>query len=622
MKLLEFANSMIFGVVVLLLLSSNSVAWFGEGYLFSNLQWTPNGDALVWESGFESGIDEGVCRDSTPKILILNLASGEIRNLTPDVTSIDVLSGVTILLSGLYGVSHLVDDDEIEPLIFKPTFHNTKNPKVLYVDWDEGFMIYGLLALQIGEVYRRELSSGDEEMLVDRVNLANYLKGSNCIIYTSEVVIGNEEQVHSGDEKLIMYDLETGESRIIFSEHKIWSMGIALDESRVFLLTEEESKKEKGVFPKPKPKKKIQSISLADDKCASETLFEGFIDSINKDKPFLSSPDGENILFFWYEDFNGDAVIMSSKDLLHISTIDVYNGGITNLPYDEINNPLWSPDGNSIAFWRWDEESGDYCVCVYDGENGIELIRKNVGLEWSYENDNLMGLMKFTWLAHGNYLAYTTGLEGIGADGLEYTSNPTLNVINVGEDSHQSFEDIGGYNFIWRSYSLLLYSNGSHLFNYDVPSGAEGIFSTGNGCDFYFDDVGGLVYRVEYLPEGYSEYWRLDMIKGFINPYPDGAVPESEEMAEKEDILSVPSPDGDKVAVWEGGKLTIYDREGANPILLMEEGAIAPVWSPQGDRLAWIREGMINDVYPYTDIWIANSDGSGVMMIVEKMTNY
>jgi len=597
-------------------------AWFGEGYLFSNLQWTPDGENLVWESRFESGSDEGISRDLTSKILTYNLTSGELRNLTPDVTSIEILPGGTILLSGLYGVCHIVDDDEIKPLIFKPTFYNEKTPKVLNMDWDKGLMIYGLLALQIGEVYKRELSTGDEEMLVDKVSLVKYLRDSNRLIYTSEVVMSDEEQINNGDEKLMMYDLETAETQVIFAEHRILSMEIAPNESRLFLLTEGEMKKDKGSFPKPKPKKIIQSVSITDNKSASEILFEGFLDSISKDELILLSPDGGNILFSWYEDVNGDGFIVAGKDLLHISTIDVNTGGIINLPYDEMNNPVWSPNGNCIAFWCRNDERGDYYICIYDVLKEGELFRKNVSLKGSYENDAVMGLQEFAWSPNSDYIAYTSGIERIGAEGLKYTSNPTLNVIDVRDGSYLSFEGIGGYNLVWRDDSQLLYSNGPHLFCYDFVSGEDRLLSTGNGYDLHFDDEGGLVYLVKFLPEGYSKYWRLDMSKWHIIPYLDDVAFKSEEMAKKEEMISIISPDGKKIAVCEGGRLTICDQDGTNPILLVEEGVRDLEWSPKGDKLAWIREGIINNVYPYTDIWIANSDGSGVTMAVKKMTNY
>lgn len=622
MKLLEFANSMIFAVVVLLLLSSNSVAWFGEGYLFSNLQWTPDGKALVWESGFESGIDEGVCRDSTPKILILNLASGEIRNLTPDVTSIDVLSGVGILLSGLYGVSHLVDDDEIEPLIFKPTFHNTKNPKVLYVDWDEGFMIYGLLSLQVGTVYKKELLTQTEEILAEKVNYVQYLSNSDKLVYISEVIEVEGEYVHTKNENLILLDLETNEKRLIFEEYKLWSMETTPDESRAILLVEEKVQKEKGFFPPKTPKKKILTVSLLEDNPTPEILFEGYIGYQSRDKPFIISPVGDKILFNWYEDTDKDNYILPKNDMMHISIITLKDGEIYDLSYDAVNNPIWSPNNGNLVFWFWDKESEDYYICMYDTLNEEEMVKYNLGLEKSYESDAKLRFLEFAWSLSGDFVAYTIGLEKDKSSWIDYAKEPILNIIDIKNGSFSSFTGVGGFNLIWLNDLQLLYSNGSHLFRYNVEAGVEEILSTGNGSNFFFDGDGNLIYRVEYLPGGFSKYWKLDMTDRCIAPYLDEVEPTKRSPKDSDSTLGVPSPDGSKLAVLEGGKLTLCDEDGSNPVILMDEGATIPVWSPTGEKIAWIREGKVDNYYPYADIWIANYDGSGIQTVVGKMTNY
>ncbi|HEX6645043.1 MAG TPA: Ig-like domain-containing protein [Gemmatimonadales bacterium] len=63
-----------------------------------------------------------------------------------------------------------------------------------------------------------------------------------------------------------------------------------------------------------------------------------------------------------------------------------------------------------------------------------------------------------------------------------------------------------------------------------------------------------------------------------------------------------------------GSAIFVADADGSNPIRLTEGGMLDsdPAWSPDGTRLAFIREGADR-----TSLWVMNADGSGARMLAD-----
>jgi TolB protein len=74
------------------------------------------------------------------------------------------------------------------------------------------------------------------------------------------------------------------------------------------------------------------------------------------------------------------------------------------------------------------------------------------------------------------------------------------------------------------------------------------------------------------------------------------------------------SPDGTKLAYSDSGNIYVINADGTGAVKLTTgtEGDVHPAWSPDGARLAFARWPYDDDNYGNSDIWVMNSDGSGV----------
>jgi hypothetical protein len=153
----------------------------------------------------------------------------------------------------------------------------------------------------------------------------------------------------------------------------------------------------------------------------------------------------------------------------------------------------------------------------------------------------------------------------------------------------------------------------------------------GSASEFFFAEDGDLVFRTGGMPPGYPDYWELDLATGYAAPYGGPFEGVARRSRARGDVV-VPSPDGGRVAVLEGGKLALRDADGSNAVTLTEKGKGVnvvkygeagpkyPVWSPGGDKVAWLRVG--NSSGPFTDIWVADRDGGDVRMLLKADTNF
>jgi dipeptidyl aminopeptidase/acylaminoacyl peptidase len=74
------------------------------------------------------------------------------------------------------------------------------------------------------------------------------------------------------------------------------------------------------------------------------------------------------------------------------------------------------------------------------------------------------------------------------------------------------------------------------------------------------------------------------------------------------------SPDGKRIAFGYGG-IWVVNADGTNPVQLLRGDWLEPAWSPDGTRIALVTEVCDDEGCSGYDLWIMNSDGSGLMLL-------
>jgi Tol biopolymer transport system component len=618
-------------------LPSPAAAWFDETWLYSNLSWSPDGAKLFYEAEFTS--EEGLCPDRLgAEIRSFELATGEVAGVVPAAIYIDpAVTPLPIKIEKLYGFELCSAEAGLSPEAYSADAI-WRARDALYISEDFTTFIYqtGYSYEHDGyDVVREDVGTGSRQLLAaGAYSGAAYLKKSDSLVYT----LGDKEN-SSGRwlPDTYLLDLRTGRKRRLGSFH--W-LGATEDERRATVWRYLGVRRDDN-------DRLVMSISLVADEAVPKELFTD--------------------RFYLYTLSRGGSKLAYARELgdpegrLTLRIVDLITGESADLPKGRLENDQgdppgqqWSPDDKYFLLqsfsgtWGWGR--------VYIVDTYARKLKESFESPW---------VNFFSWSPSGKYVAFET-----------YEAPENLRVIDVEAGEESLVQKGEAAFFCWIGGSRFLYSSGGKLYVYDCEekegrvvyawfaegdyevltwindsqlvfiegygygnlhvldarTGAHRILAPGNGCDFFFAEDGDLVFRTEGMAPGYPEYWKLDFATGYAAPCQGPAQGVSRGSSPARGGVVVPSPDGGRVAVLEGGKLELRDADGGNAVTLMEKGkgvnvgeladAVPgrPIWSPAGDKVAWVREG--RSWGRFTDIWVANRDGGDVHLAVEADTNF
>jgi Tol biopolymer transport system component len=270
------------------------------------------------------------------------------------------------------------------------------------------------------------------------------------------------------------------------------------------------------------------------------------------------SPDGQKIAFERWQDGGREIYVM-----------DADGSNQTRLTSNKIDDgpPVWSPDGEKIAFSSWSDSDWKIYVMDAGGSNQINLSDTQASdkfPDWSPDSQRIT----FPTDRDGNFEIYTMDADGEKATNLSY---------NVGWDDYPAWS----------------------------PDGQKIAFTKYNAHDC------GVCY-------GESEIYVMDA---------DGSNQSRLTTSRENDTFSTWSPDGQKIAYQRApdldcdlakacrGEYDIYvmDADGSNQVNVTHspetlEESIS--WSPDSEKLAFA--SWLKDPYQtnnYYEIYVADADG-------------
>jgi dipeptidyl aminopeptidase/acylaminoacyl peptidase len=608
-------------------------AWFADTHLYSNLQWSPDGTKIFYEDRFVTGLDGGASdydlRWARPEVRCVDVATGEVAGVVPGAIYINpAVTPVPIKIEKLYGFALCSAEAGLSPEAYSvAAIERARDALYISEDFTEFIFETAYSYEHDGhDVVLEDVSTGWRRVLVEGAEYgAVYLKKSHRLVYTLEEGEKGSESSFPGT---YILDLKTGRKRRLGSFR--W-LGATADERRAMVWRSPGGRRYDD-------DRSVISISLAADGPEPKKLLEGPV------RTYGLSPGGTKLLY---------------EEEGRLRVVDSTTGESADLPKGYVGNAAWARDDKYLVFLLNDNIPSGCGVCVFD----TDAREFAVFLEPSYEYAGY-----FSWSPSSRYLAFDaynvddpgrklclvdveageewSVQEGeaalfcwVGGSRFLYSGGGKLYVYDCekkeGRVVYAWFSE-GDYKVLtWISDSQLIFIEGygyGHLHVLDVRTGAHRVLTPGNGCDFYFAEDGNLVFRARHMPPGYPDYWEFDFATGYAAPCQGPAQDVSPGSSSARGDVVFPSPDGGRVAVFEGGKLTLRDADGSNAVTLMEKGKgvnvgelaeaepRGPAWSPAGDRVAWRREGYTNG--PFTDIWVASRDGGDVRMLLKADTNF
>jgi Tol biopolymer transport system component len=313
------------------------------------------------------------------------------------------------------------------------------------------------------------------------------------------------------------------------------------------------------------------------------------------------SPDGNQIAFSWggeTED-NRDIYVklIGTEKPLRLTT--------TTHPGED-HYPAWSPDGRSIAFWRYDSknEAGIYVVPALGGpERRLHTMNlSGLDLDWDESLD---------WSPDGKYLAYSEGRGGqrnptIFLLAVDTPDNIRLLIKQAGqtEDCSPRFSPDG------RNVAFVRWMGQPAHDIFVVP------LAGGEPKRLTFDN--GFIRGLAWTPDGAYVIFSSNRLGGTFRLWkvpPRGGQPEPLPVGQGGAFYPTLSRDGRRLAYTQrDSNINIWrcevpraTRRSAPPTKLIAStySSLSPQFSPDGKRIVFT-----SDRSGGWEIWVCDSDGS------------
>ena len=316
--------------------------------------------------------------------------------------------------------------------------------------------------------------------------------------------------------------------------------------------------------------------------------------TVNTNSQPVWSPDGMSIAYLHYDNDRWAHVYVRDADGTNARQV-TNERVVAGEPERSVKALKWSPDGSQVAYRASVERRfGDIFVIDADGTDRVQLThdaRQKTGLSWSADGSELL------FAVNPGSDIYVINEDGTGKIRLtDY----------FGDDTHPTWSPDG---------TKIVYVTGDGdteiaLMNADGTNPAQ---LTDNDADdthpTWSPDGTKIVYVTDDGGDGDTEIALMNA---------DGANPAQLTDNDADDTHPKWSPDGTKIVyVTDDGdtEIALMNADGANPTQLTDNDFPDwdPDWSPDVSKIAYASVPEPGDV----EIFIMNADGSGIQQLTE-----
>ena len=599
---------LLFSLIFLLYLKTKIVfAWFAEYSIYDYLSWSANGKKLVFE---DTRKNEGAGGIISRNVIFVNITTGEKTKLTHPVKTFSVSDNGKILVNNDWIFN--LENPQQQKQIFSLTEHDRIRATTWSPDKSKLAYIKYLFAPNTDEIGIINPDGSNKVILIKDIyynergmNLLIWHPKMNQILFPARGDTNNDGKINYYDQSVLWCINLDGTDKKQLTNQKVDSVFyVAAGEKIVFLI---------------KP-----NIWIMEKDGSNKKKFINTKAEINY---IVLSPDGKKI-----------AYVCNNRPPYQIWVIDVDGKKKNQLTTQSLTMPCWSPDSSKIAFVSKSDTNGDGKINWdigminwerYD-ENDIWTVNSNgTNLKQITKTRKRLNIKRFNpkslsdskkvicWSMDSSKIIFierTDTNRDTKIDGKDFSE---LWTVSLKGKKKERLTNKTGINYQWFNKRELIYIAGDFLISLNTKNKTIKSLIVGNGGEPDWSPDG---KKIAFSSNnGIPNIWLIDLeswnfrqltTNGGNNP--------------------VWSKDSKKIAFIHNNELLIVNKDGTGQRkLLPKEKDSFPdlkkdkryVKSPNGEWVAFI-ENKTKRGYPYSEIWIKNSDGTQTINIVKKNTNF